>query len=58
MQTSNDPRNSPVLHYVIVTEKMVWQFYYDEYGSKHFRELLGDEARKFIESIPVETNKD
>jgi hypothetical protein len=40
----------PELQFVIVSEEMVWQFYYDESGSKHFRELTGRDARKFIES--------
>jgi hypothetical protein len=40
----------PELQFVIVSKEMVWQFYYDESGSKYFRELTGRDARKFIES--------
>ncbi|CAG4992286.1 hypothetical protein DYBT9275_00931 [Dyadobacter sp. CECT 9275] len=37
--------------YKIVAPDMVWLHYYDEYKTKHFRELLGKEAREFIESM-------
>jgi hypothetical protein len=36
-------------HYTIVTQEMVWQWYYDEMGDKHVRELLGKQAAAFIQ---------
>lgn len=37
------------INYIIVASDMVWQWYYDEHGTKNFRELLGREAMQFIE---------
>ncbi|WP_353720470.1 hypothetical protein [Dyadobacter sp. 676] len=36
------------LHYSIVSEKMVWIWYYDALGTKHLRELLADDAAAFV----------
>ena len=36
------------IKYMIVSEEMVWVYYYDRYKSKHFKELLGKEAGEFI----------
>ena len=36
------------LNYTIVSPDMVWQWYYDKMGSKHFKELLGKQAQTFI----------
>ncbi|CAG5000132.1 hypothetical protein DYBT9275_02398 [Dyadobacter sp. CECT 9275] len=38
--------------YKVVAPEMVWIYYYDELKNKHFRELLGAEARRFIDDIP------
>lgn len=35
-------------HYSIVSEKMVWIWYYDDFGGKHFKELLADDAAAFV----------
>jgi hypothetical protein len=45
---SSATNHQPELQFIIVPEEMVWEFYYDESGSKYFRELTGREARKFI----------
>jgi hypothetical protein len=55
MEATTNQTTKPEIQYVIVHEEMVWQFYFDELGSKYFRELLGMEARKFIKSISAET---
>lgn len=44
------------LNYIIVSSDMVWQWYYDALGGKHFRELLGKDAQVFIEIL--KTKKD
>ncbi len=36
------------LHYSIVSEKMVWIWYYDDLGAKHLKELLADDAVAFV----------
>jgi hypothetical protein len=36
------------LHYTVVSEEMVWLWYYDQLGSKHVKELFAKEARDFI----------
>ncbi|WP_342085647.1 hypothetical protein [Dyadobacter sp. OTU695] len=36
------------LHYSIVSEKMVWIWYYDDFGGKHLKELLTDDAVAFV----------
>lgn len=36
------------LHYSIVSEKMVWIWYYDDLGNKHLKELLADDAAAFV----------
>lgn len=36
------------LHYSIVSEKMVWIWYYDHLGAKHLKELLADDAAAFV----------
>lgn len=38
------------LHYSIVSEKMVWIWYYDDLGGKHLKELLADDAAAFVRS--------
>ena len=37
-------------NYTIVAPDMVWQWYYDELGTKNVRELLGRDAIRFIEN--------
>ncbi|TDE10215.1 hypothetical protein [Dyadobacter psychrotolerans] len=44
------------LNYIIISTEMVWQWYYDPCKGKHFKELLGKEARFFISIL--ETKKD
>ncbi len=44
------------LNYSIVAPDMVWQWYYDKSGTKHFKELLGREAQFFIKILS--TNKE
>jgi len=39
------------LYYIIVSEEMVWIWYYDSLGSKHLKELLAKEARDFVMAI-------
>jgi hypothetical protein len=46
------------LHYAIVSEEMVWLWYYDELGGKHIKELLDKEARSFIKSVAQTLNHD
>ena len=41
------------LNYAIVSEDMVWLWYYDQFGSKHFKELLAKEATNFIKEIAL-----
>lgn len=36
------------LHYSIISEKMVWIWYYDSFGGKHLKELLADDAVAFV----------
>lgn len=42
------------LHYSIVSEKMVWIWYYDDLGAKHFKELLADDAVAFVRGAEAE----
>lgn len=44
------------LNYTIISQDMVWQWYYDKLGAKHFKELLGKDAQKFIHIL--ETRKE
>ena len=44
------------LNYLIISPEMVWQWYYDELGGKHFKELLDKEAKFFINIL--ETKRD
>ncbi|REA57042.1 hypothetical protein DSL64_24825 [Dyadobacter luteus] len=39
------------LHYYISGNGLVWQWYYDENRGKHFKELLGQDARTFIKLL-------
>ena len=39
------------LNYTIIAPEMVWQWYYDESGGKHFKELLGKEAQMFVKIL-------
>ena len=39
------------LNYIIISPEMVWQWYYDENRGKHFKELLGQDARTFIKLL-------
>ncbi|MCE7063817.1 hypothetical protein [Dyadobacter sp. CY326] len=41
------------VQYVIVSEDMVWLWYYDRFGTKHFKELLAKEATNFIKQIAL-----
>jgi len=41
------------IKYIVVSEKMVWLYYYDMYKSKHFKELLGKEAWEFIKQRQI-----
>ncbi|NIJ54331.1 hypothetical protein [Dyadobacter arcticus] len=45
------------LHQAIVSEEMVWLWYYDEYGGKHIRELYDREAREYVKKLGQETVK-
>ncbi|GGB77508.1 hypothetical protein [Dyadobacter sediminis] len=40
-----------ILHFTIVSEEMVWIWYYDSLGSKHLKELLAKEARDFVTAL-------
>jgi len=44
------------LNYIIVAPDMVWQWYYDKSGTKHFKELLGRDAQFFVKILT--TKKD
>jgi len=46
-----------VLNFTIVASDMVWQWYLDELGNKHVREIIGREAVKFIEELKFTTNE-
>ena len=39
------------LNYTIVSEEMVWLWYFDHLQGKHFKELLDREARTFIKEL-------
>ncbi len=39
------------LHYSIVSEKMVWIWYFDDLGGKHLKELLADDAAAFVKRL-------
>lgn len=39
------------LNFTIVSEEMIWLWYYDELGTKHLKELLGKDAREFIKDF-------
>lgn len=39
------------LHYSIISEKMVWIWYYDDFGGKHLKELLADDAAAFVKRV-------
>jgi hypothetical protein len=39
------------VHYSIISEKMVWIWYYDEFGGKHIKELLADDAAAFVKRM-------
>ncbi|MCE6987806.1 hypothetical protein [Dyadobacter sp. CY323] len=43
------------LHSAIVSNDMVWLWYYDEFGGKHIRELLEKDARDYIENRKILT---
>ena len=40
-----------MLYYTIVSEEMVWIWYYDSLGGKHLKELLAKEARDFVRTL-------
>jgi hypothetical protein len=42
------------LQHAIVSENMVWLWYYDEYGGKHMKELWAKDALDFIKSRNIE----
>ena len=44
------------LNYLIISPDMVWQWYYDQLGGKHFKELTGKEAQLFIEILKTKRN--
>ncbi|WAC13805.1 hypothetical protein [Dyadobacter pollutisoli] len=44
------------LHYIIVSEEMVWIWYYDEWKGKHLKELLAKEAKEFIAKQLINTS--
>ncbi|WP_166444441.1 hypothetical protein [Dyadobacter bucti] len=39
------------LNFTIISEEMIWLWYYDELGNKHLKELLGKEARDFMQDF-------
>ncbi|WP_157474865.1 hypothetical protein [Dyadobacter sp. Leaf189] len=39
------------LHYLIVSEEMVWLWYYDQLGGKHIKELLARDAMDFLKNL-------
>jgi len=39
------------LNFTIISEEMIWLWYYDELGNKHLKELLGKEAKDFIQDF-------
>ena len=41
------------LHSAIVSNEMVWLWYYDEFGGKHIKELLERDARDYIEKNKI-----
>ncbi|WP_035333122.1 hypothetical protein [Dyadobacter crusticola] len=46
------------LHYTIVSEEMVWLWYYDQLGSKHIKELLARDAMDFVKNMKAATQPD
>ncbi|KAA6432758.1 hypothetical protein FEM33_23900 [Dyadobacter flavalbus] len=40
-----------MLYYTIVSEEMIWIWYYDSLGNKHLKELLAKEARDFVTAL-------
>lgn len=40
--------------YIIISEEMVWLFYYDAWKNKHLKELYGKKARDFIKQRQIE----
>ena len=36
--------------FIVVDPEMIWLWYYDEKGSKHFKELLGKDVAKFLKT--------
>ncbi|KQS26810.1 hypothetical protein ASG33_19875 [Dyadobacter sp. Leaf189] len=43
--------NMEKLHYLIVSEEMVWLWYYDQLGGKHIKELLARDAMDFLKNL-------
>lgn len=39
------------LNFTIISEEMIWLWYYDELGNKHLKELLGKEAKEFMQDF-------
>jgi hypothetical protein len=39
------------VNFTIISEEMIWLWYYDELGNKHLKELLGREAKDFIQDF-------
>jgi hypothetical protein len=50
-ETSKHQKIMASFQHTIVAAEMVWQWYFDQTGTKHVRELLGKEAIKFIEDL-------
>ena len=48
---SKSQKAMTTINFTIVATDMVWQWYHDELGNKHVREIIGREATKFIEEL-------
>ena len=46
------------ISYTIISEEMVWLYYYDKFRNKHFKELLAREAREFIKQRITANNNE
>ncbi len=39
------------VYFAIIAPDMVWQWYYNEHGDKHVKEIVGRDATAFITAI-------
>ncbi|MCF0069130.1 hypothetical protein LZD49_01520 [Dyadobacter sp. CY261] len=46
------------VQYSIISEKMVWIWYFDEFGGKHLKELLADDAAAFVKRARMQKEQE